>query len=347
MSGQPVRSEATGVPAMWIEDGEKYALVGLSVKTDQDVRSGQVSEHLSVLSETRFKIPDHWREWLGTIRTDNVRDCTLFLLSKLPTSTPDILDEENNILKQRVWNFYVGLLLASPFASSHEPVVLTGSRRGAEIDIRQHTDLLSPVPCVFRPYPAVASRDLKLAADLGEKLSLFPAAQVPGGHWRLFRTLDIYVKARTIGDIVDRLHQYCRCIDGLILPSAGETKKQFKSRTELFIGPRHHELMGEIYDVRSAVEHLHENRYLEGFDREVRLDLLKKEAIIEYVARKTLAKVIGTPAFWQHFGNTTALGQFWALDSDARKAIWGAPFDPLDAVADFNPAYIHNGLLGA
>ena len=44
-----------------------------------------------------------------------------------------------------------------------------------------------------------------------------------------------------------------RCIDGLILPDTGKTKQQFKSRTELFIGPRHHELMGDIYDLRSAV----------------------------------------------------------------------------------------------
>jgi hypothetical protein len=38
----------------------------------------------------------------------------------------------------------------------------------------------------------------------------------------------------------------------LILPAAGKTKRQFKSRAELFIGPGHHDLMGELYDVRSA-----------------------------------------------------------------------------------------------
>jgi hypothetical protein len=42
----------------------------------------------------------------------------------------------------------------------------------------------------------------------------------------------------------------------------------------LFIGPRHHDLIGDIYDIRSAVEHLHENKYLGEFNREVRLDLL-------------------------------------------------------------------------
>ena len=75
---------------------------------------------------------------------------------------------------------------------------------------------------------------------------------------------------------MDRLHQYCRCIDGLIVSKQGEAKSQFKSRTELFIGPRHHTLMGETYAVRSDVEHLHENKHLEVFDRNARLDLVKK-----------------------------------------------------------------------
>jgi hypothetical protein len=126
------------------------------------------------------------------------------------------------------------------------------------------------------------------------------------------------MEARTNADILGRLHQYSRCIDGLILPNAGETKRQFKSRTELFIGPCHHELMGEIYDVRSAVEHLHENRYLESFDRETRLDLLKKEATAEHIARNAIARIVGDSNLWHHFANTSALGKFWALDLGVR-----------------------------
>ena len=121
----------------------------------------------------------------------------------------------------------------------------------------------------------------------------------------------------------------------------------FKSRTELFIGPRHHDLMGEIYDVRSAVEHLHENRYLEGFDRAVRLDLLKKEAIAEHIARTALARAIGQPALWAHFANTSGLAAFWASPEAERRRIWGDPIDAMAALKDFDPKYIHNGHLGA
>lgn len=330
----------------WIADGEKYALVGLSVKTEGHFLSGPINGSLSAIVDTAFAMPDHWREWIGSIRSEELANCNLFLLSKMQSSTPEVLDAENNTLVQRVWNFYTGLLLSSPFATVHRPVVLTGARRDGEIDIRQQQDLDSPIPCQFRPYPSIRADDIQLAAQIGMNLGVIATTPPAGGAWRLFRTLHVYVEARTVPDILDRLHQYSRCIDGLILPAAGETKRQFKSRTQLFIGPRHHDMMGEIYDVRSAVEHLHENRYLEGFDRATRLDLLKKEAVAEYVARATLARILLDSSLWPHFANTTALGAFWALPDVDRCRIWGGPINPFDALTDFNPAMIHDGHLG-
>ena len=332
---------------MWIEDGEKYALIGLNVRIDGHLPSGKIAPNLWVLADPTFNVPPHWQEWLGSIRAREVEDWNLFLLSKLASLTPDVLDAENQKLQQQVSNFYVGLLLANTFAPAHRPVMLTGSRRDGEIGVRQQQDFDSPVPCLFRPYPPVVPEDIRLAAQFGEKLDAFATTPVSGGHWRLFRTLHIYMEARTIGDILDRLHQYCRCIDGLILPNAGETKRQFKSRTELFIGPRHHDMMGELYDIRSAVEHLHENRYLESFDRATRLDLVKKEAIVEHIARTALARIVGDDALWPHFANTSALAIFWALTPVERQRIWRDPIDPLDALADFDPKYIHDGRLGA
>ena len=99
-----------------------------------------------------------------------------------------------------------------------------------------------------------------LAAQLGGQIEAIGTAPLKGGHWQLFRTLGIY---RTRGRFRTFLAGFTNtpaASDGLILPDTGKTKQQFKSRTELFIGPSHHELMGDIYDVRSAVEHLHENR---------------------------------------------------------------------------------------
>ncbi len=332
---------------MWIEDDEKYALVGLSVKFDERIPSGEIAPNLSVLTDTTFNVPPHWQKWLGSIRAQQIENCNLFLLTKLASLTPNVLDAENQTLQERVFNFYVGLLLASTFAPADRPVMLTGSRLDGEIDVRQQGDFDSPVPCLFRRYPPVMPEEIQLAAQLAEKLDALATIPLPGGHWRLSRTLHIYKEARTNGDILDRLHQYCRCIDGLILPDPGETKRQFKSRTELFIGPRHHDMMGELYDIRSAVEHLHENRYLDPFDRATRLDLLKKEAIVEYIARTALARIVADDTLRSHFANTPTLAIFWQLPAVERQRIWGDPINPLDTIADFNPRHIHDGQLGA
>lgn len=330
----------------WLEDDEKYTLMGLNVATNGDLPQGKIAPHLWVFSETEFSIPAHWREWLGTIRVEEVEACNLFLLTKQASLTPGILDAESKNLEQRVWNFYIGLLLACYFATAHKPVMLTGSRQGGEIDVRQQKDFESPVPRLFRPYPPIVPEGIQLAAQLGEKLDALPAAKLPGGHSRLNRILQIYTETRTQSVMLDRLHQYCRSIEGLILPNVGKTRRQFKSRTELFIGPRHHEMMGEIYDVRSAVEHLQENRYLESFDRPARIDLVRKEAIVEHIARTSLARIVGDDTLRSHFANTSTLAKFWALSADERKAIWGDQIDPLDAIADFDPEKIHDGQLG-
>ena len=335
-----------GAQSNWINDGEKYALVGLSVKIDGAIPSGKISPNLWTLVDTSFKIPSNWREWLGSIRADEVAACNLFLLSKQASKTLDILDAENTRLEQLAWNFYVGLLLSNTFAPAHRPVLLSGSRRAGEIGVRQQQDFPIPIPSTFRPYRTVVANDVRSAAHLAESLDALATASLPGGHWRLFRTLSVYTDARTASQIIDRIHQYSRCIDGVISPEIGRTKQQFRSRTELFIGPRYHRLMGEINDVRSDVEHLHEYRYLEIFDREVRLDLVRKEAIIEHVARTVLARIIGDRRLWPYFANTSALEAFWALLPSDRQKIWGSPFDPNEALAEFDPRYIHDGHLG-
>jgi hypothetical protein len=331
----------------WVSDDEKYALIGLDVKFVGSLPERQLTPNLWALTDQTFSVPAEWREWLGSVRTDEVEGCNLFLLSKQTSASPDILDGENVALRERVWRFYVGLLISSGFAPAHRPVMITGSRRNGEIGVREHGDLEPSVPSIVCPYPAVLPGDVREAARLGEALEALGKAPIAGGHWRLFRTLRVYVDARVTLEMVDRIHQYCRCIEGLILPEPGKSRQQFKSRTELFVGPAHHQLIGEIYDIRSAVEHLHESRYLGTFDRQVRLDLTRKEAMIEHIARTALARIIGEVKVWPYFANTPSLARFWGLTRNEQRAVWGQPIDPLDALADFDPKFISDGELGA
>ena len=64
---------AGGNSATWIDDGEKYGLVRLSVKVDGIVPQGKISSNLWVLADTAFAIPSNWRDWLGSICVGEVK----------------------------------------------------------------------------------------------------------------------------------------------------------------------------------------------------------------------------------------------------------------------------------
>jgi hypothetical protein len=332
----------------WLGEGEKYALLGLNLKSDQAGFSDErLSAELAVLTRAAFKMPSHWREWLGSIRAEEVEDCDLFILSKLKSKQASVLDGENQALLALVWSFYRGLLLTSRFATAHKPVILTGSREDDEIGVRQTQDLETPAECVFRGYPEVSQAELRQAADVAVQLGKIGAIANGDSYWRLFRVLHLYVATRPERDLLYRLHQYARCVDGLVLSRPGKGASDFKSRAELFIGAGHDDVMGEIYADRSSVEHLHEDRLLEPFERGKRLDLVRKEAIIEHFARTALRRIILDQNQWPYFANRSGLETFWALEPDEQRAIWGAPVNPFDALSEFDPKYIHDGNLGA
>jgi hypothetical protein len=81
-----------GTPSSWIDDGEKYGLVGLSVKTEGHMPTGLIAPDLWVAADTTFDIPHHWKDWLGSIRSEQVKTFNLFLISKALSAHPDILD---------------------------------------------------------------------------------------------------------------------------------------------------------------------------------------------------------------------------------------------------------------
>ncbi|WP_166308774.1 hypothetical protein [Bradyrhizobium sp. 2S1] len=331
----------------WISDGEKYALLGLSVNvTAPTIAALNIAPAYQAIEGADFVIPGEWREWLGSIRIEEIEACDLFIAAKMTSATPDVLDGENLQLNSRVWGFYRGLLLSSTFATVHKPVILTGSCRDGEVGLRQIQDFDVPVPNDFRPYPNVSQQSFEQAALIAKHLERLSATRQGSNRWRLNRVLHLYLQARTEPDILHRIHQYTRCIDGFVTTGPGQGRKDFRSRTELFIGPGHHDLMGEIYDVRSSVEHLHEDRYLDPLLRTTQIDLTKKEAIAEHIARTALARIVLNDALWPHFTNKAALAAFWALPAIERQAIWGPPVDPMDSLAEFDERYLPDVQLG-
>ena len=94
--------------------------------------------------------------------------------------------------------------------------------------------------------------------------------------------------------------------------------------------------MGELYDIRSDIEHLHEDRHLANFDRATRVRLVELEAISEWIARHCLARILLEPALARHVGSVAALDRVWAKPETERRKIWGPPVDPQTPLVGFN-----------
>jgi len=112
----------------------------------------------------------------------------------------------------------------------------------------------------------------------------------------------------------------------------------------VFIGPKHHELMEQLYKIRSAVEHLHgpEKEVAGTTERERHLSVLKHVAEAEALARYCIQHLLLDRTLWPNFESDSALAMFWKLDPAAQSKKWGQPLR-LDAVAEaFKPNLVRD-----
>lgn len=331
---------------MKIPAGSKFALVALSSDA-ANARSLEiaVSSSITVSTKAPVQFDSHWRDWLGSIQSERYENSNAFVVAVMPSQTPSVMDGENITLTKQVTDYYYGLLLAGRLAYYEKPLLLTGGGSGDELSIRQLGEMLTPVM-----FSGVGHDNIFNVGFYSEAAAL--TARLPvlwdgtPRYKRLRRIFNIYVGARTTAEISDRLHQYCRCIEGFILPPIGGTKRNFRNRTETFIGPHHHELIGEMYDFRSAVEHLNDHLNLLSRTREDRAQIYRWAHIAEYVARTCLTRVLLSDALLNVFETDETLADFWRPDNSTRQLLWGDIVDPLDGARGFDTRLLSNDDLG-
>lgn len=309
-----------------IRKGEKYALIAiprLPLDSANVPRVQEVSPGFWYSQQPPLGLAEHWKEWIGSVRAKQLAGANLCLCVKAPTATPQVLDEDNKRLMDSVGRFYQGLLLSTRSWVEGEISLLTGANSGDGADVRNITTLVPPAPVHYGPPNYIGADDLRTAARLVPVLNGFPQGQ----YLRLCRALNAYFAGMVENDLRERLHQFCRVVEGLILPDTGKTTKQFKSRTELFVGPGHHDLMGEIYQNRSAVEHLNDPIVLDETDQGKYRHFYERATIVEQIARDCMRNVLLRPKLRGYFESDAKLDAFWKLDAAERTKLWGPPLD--------------------
>ena len=322
----------SGIPV-----GSKYAMLALParymrLRISDPVDLGNLAY---VTGGLPFPLPDHWRDWLGSLRADALNAADLFLVTHAPSKAPWGLDRENQILENQLRLLYFGILVAAPHFGHDEGMLLTGTRDDSQVDVRGATHF---DPVLSPPGSHGVPLDDSLLR-LGEKISrAAESLQGAGEHSRVWRITHAFSDALHSDRLGARLHQCVRCIEGFVYPDIGQTKKQMRSRTRLLIGRGHETLVDTLFDLRSAVEHLHgPYSLMAGTDRRAQdLELAELCYKSQAIARLCILRLFTTPRLWTHFANDSSLKAFWSLKQDAREALWGETLDVGAAFGHFS-----------
>jgi len=148
---------------------------------------------------------------------------------------------------------------------------------------------------------------------------------------RVIRGLNTLFKGLKEETGQDRLHQFVRSLEALILPDIGSTKKQFTHRCQTFAcaNSETQSLLQEAFDMRSDTEHMNEwDKAVQNYSPDQREDVCcQRTRQIEHLACDAYSRLLRNAGLRHHFHAEAAIAAFWKLPDDQRRALWGKPVD--------------------
>lgn len=333
-----------------IDNNDKFALITLPFpRIDGGITKLSLGSDIWLTKHAPLNPTANWLEWIGTIRNEQFQKANGFLIIKRPATQPSVLDGENQDLMRQICNVLYGLLVfKTPYCTS-PPFLVTGANVDGTISIRGVQELRQPIRRAFNQSSIMDKLevcDFQQAKKFGDTIESISRTDT---HSRLKRALSAFFAGINDTRCEERLHQFCRSIDGLIYSRKGQGKKDFRARTRDFIGSNHDSIMNEIYEMRSAVEHLRPAEMeTQGNDlRQQRLHVLERSLQSEVIARFALQRVLLQFNLLSQFKCDHSIEEFWAKSDVVRHREWGIRMDfnrDLQNLLDLR--YVDNSDLG-
>jgi len=311
--------------------GDKFAAISLrraSVEIDKPMA---LPGDLVVMPAAPVQFDETWEKWLGSIQAEAISKANLVILATAPSTRAEVLDQENSDLEQRVFGFLYGMLFMG-MPLFEDGFAFTGANVNGTPNIRSIGRLDGfQVTYHGRPFTFL-EQHLATAYELYVALS--DLWQTRGSYRRLKRGIDAFLQGLKEDLCYYRIHQFCRSLEALILPSPGRTAKQFSARCQTLAAAKGIvSILDNIYDLRCRVEHLHEfDDFRPGETPDARDDLIAlRTRQAEAIARAAYRCVLSSPAVRRIFLDDEAIGAFWQQPADVRSGQWGTRVDVTSA----------------
>jgi len=310
--------------ALGLNESDKFAILAIkNVRSDIDSTTPIVlSDGSRVLTEFRGVLgaQPHWKEWLGSLRIDRLGEANVVLIHSEPSSNPAILDAQHLRLDNHLTKVFYILRLALVIEYRGADMLLGSFLRG-EAQIRQ----VSEVPG-FRgtrgSSPDSVTMDfLEEAVTRVDHLDAMES-RLPG-FARFIRGLNTLMDGLRHESGQDRIHQFVRSLEALILPDPGKTRGQFIHRCQTFAkcGAVAEQVLEEAFNMRSDTEHLHDwDRSLQPYPADDRENVaLQRTRQMERLACFAYCKVLDDTALRLYFETEDRLRGFWTCIDDATR----------------------------
>lgn len=269
-----------------------------------------------------------WKEWIGSIRMQRLENANLVLFAEEPSGNPEILDAVHQRLGDDLSRLFYMVHLHSGIECESADLLCGSSEKGVP-GIRQMSQLATFQQSKGYSRAPITKEWLEGALALRAGLTAMEADRTQ--FRRVIRGLDTLYQGllQVLGQ--DRLHQFVRSLEALILPDIGKTEKQFVHRCQTFAraGDDTRALLAEAFAMRSDTEHLNPwEKAVQSYPPDQREDVcLQRTRQIEHLACDAYSRLLHDAALRQHFQTETAITSFWELPDDQKRALWGDPLD--------------------
>ena len=249
------------------------------------------------------------------------------------SATPEVLDAENEALRQQVLCLCYALFLIEVFHYDGG-LILSGANVGGTVSVRQ----VSQLERFYRPNGAKTVRlthaELLTAARAAAGMQSVHAGH--GHHGRLRKGFHAWLRGMMESHGEERLHQFVRAVEAVVMPPKGRSTNIFAHRCQLFAGNTAPavSLLKELYELRNSAEHHNPftqvlGAYPTGDHERI---ALRRAYQAQVLASDVYRRIFLDPQLLAHFSADASISAFWATPWAQQVHAWGAASD-LDALA--------------
>ncbi len=317
----------------------KFATLVLECSVALGGDSIVVAPGLTASHQARAELAADWKRFLSRFDAPLADRCRFFLTARGPSTRPEVLDEENVWLCDRVETVWASLVLCSPGLKCDRGWRLTGRENIDGVSIRESAVVEPVIAAPGTPTEFVATAaQLRQAENLSHVLHRLNGSGLLLRHWRALRAFMLGVSTF---DLTLRLHQLVRAIEGVVFIPGSRGARGKLSQTDYFAekvslmweGSSDPAMLREMYATRGAVEHLElpvreiharPGNTLSAVQAEV--PFAEMAFVAEGLARHALVRVLSDERLHGAFSSEARIQEFWNQPADAIRAQWGSPF---------------------